>query len=94
MGNIVGEGGGHLPNHVRASLLPPKHIATLFFNGTKTDEKRRLFWHGPIVLLSGMAPTLSSETCFYRSKAFTLRRKCAVYLEGINITFASDLGNV
>ena len=26
MGNIVGEGGGHLPNHVRASLLPPKHI--------------------------------------------------------------------
>ena len=26
MGNIVGEGGGHPPNRVRASLLSPKHI--------------------------------------------------------------------
>ena len=26
IGNIVGEGGDHLANHVRASLLLPKHV--------------------------------------------------------------------
>ena len=52
-----------------------KNIGTFLFNGPKTYQKCHFFWHGPTVLLNGMATTPLIQTASDRFRAFTLRGK-------------------